>query len=93
MMPQACPATVAVPETILVTLSTYGAVPALRTSLFVVSAHLHALGGVSQRPGSVTPICVSYLYSLILINLLFWWSLALSTSNGHKDMSDSALER
>ena len=42
-------ATVAVSETILVTLSTYRAVPALRTSLLVVSAHLHSRGwGVSE---------------------------------------------
>ena len=55
MMPQACPATVEVPETILVTLSTYGAVPALRTSLFVVSAHLHALGGGVSEAGIGNP--------------------------------------
>ena len=55
MMPQACPATVAVPETILVTLSTYGAVPALRTSLLVVSAHLHALGGGVSEAGIGNP--------------------------------------
>ena len=56
MMPQACPATVAVPETILVTLSPYGAVPALGTSLLVVSAYLHAQrGGALQRPGMIYP--------------------------------------
>ena len=54
-MPQVCPATVAVPETILVTLSPYGAVPALGTSLFVVSAHLHALGGGVSEAGIGNP--------------------------------------
>ena len=48
-------ATVAVSETILVTLSTYRAVPALRTSLFVVSAHLHALEGGASEVGIGNP--------------------------------------
>ena len=55
IMPQVCPATVAVPETILVTLSPYGAVPALGTSLLVVSAHLHALGGGVSEAGIGNP--------------------------------------
>ena len=50
-----CPATVAVPETILVTLSPYGAVPALGTLLFVVSAHLHALRESAWEAGIGNP--------------------------------------
>ena len=48
-------ATVAVSETILVTLLTYRAVQALRTSLLVVSAHLHSRGGGVSEAGIGNP--------------------------------------